>query len=494
MPASSSESEQLWLAIDQGTQSTRAALIDEGGQVVELSRVPVSLNRVSELRVEQDGGELVESVWQAIGNVVSPENQDRIVAAGLATQRSSVIAWNRDSGKPLSPVISWQDVRGREMVESFDSLTADIIQRTSGLPLSPHYGASKIRWLVDLLRSQNVDLDSGDVCIGSLSSFVLANMVDGKRPCQVDHANGGRTQLMSFEDRDWDDNLLKCFGIPKAVLPETRPTQFEFGTLRGTDIPIRVCQGDQTAAVFGYGNLPVGTAHINLGTGGFLLAPIDDLENLRGHEEMPLLISLANSTPDHADYFIEGTINGGGAAIKWAAEQLRLESVEENLDAWAESVIDPPLFFNAVGGIGSPIWNSSPPPELANRWFDQELNPIESPTTQRAMVGVLESIVFLITLNLDTMCDFELCISKFRLTGGVAKSSAICQRLADLSGCQIIRPAESESTLLGITRLLSGQANDAADWRSQAAGQVFTPRPNPPLEQRYEAFKKLITG
>ena len=494
MSTSSPTTEQLWLAIDQGTQSSRAAVVDGSGRLVELCKVPVSLNRVSDLVVEQDGNELAESIWRAIGEVVSADNQDKILAAGLATQRSSVIAWDRESGKPLSKVISWQDVRGHELVESFDSQTAAKIQRTSGLPLSPHYGASKIRWLVDRLGSQGVDLESGDVCIGSLSSFLLSKMIDGKPPCQVDHANGGRTQLMSFENRDWDEDLLRCFDIPKSVLPKTRPTQFDFGILAGTNIPIGVCQGDQTAAVFGYGNLPAGSAHINLGTGGFILTPVDNLNSLRGHDEMPLLISLANSTQTDADYFVEGTINGAGAAIKWAAEKLGLESVEQNLDDWAQSVDQPPLFFNSVGGIGSPVWSSSPPQSLANRWFDQNLKLIDLPISEQAMVGVLESIVFLVAMNLETMRNFGIDISKLRLTGGVAKSGTICQRLADLSGCLIIRPSESESTLLGITRLLSNQVNEPTkSWRpDEKTEQAFAPRSNLSLERRYEAFKKLI--
>jgi len=224
-----------------------------------------------------------------------------------------------------------------------------------------------------------------------------------------------------------------------------------------------------------------------------MLAPVNDLEGLRGHDQMPLLISLANSTQDHAQYFVEGTINGAGAAIKWAANQLELESVEQSLDVWAESVGEPPLFFNSVAGIGSPVWNSNPPQELANRWFERELNPIDSLTPKQAMVGVLESIVFLITMNLDTMCDLEICISKFRLTGGVAKCDAIFQRLADLSKCQIIRPSESESTLLGIARLLNDEASDG-NWPSEnSTEQTFAPRDNPQLEQRYRAFKQLIS-
>jgi len=486
-------SEKLWLAIDQGTQSTRAAVIDGRGQLVELCQVPVSLDRVSDSMVEQDGVELVNSVRQAIGEVVTSENKDRILAAGLATQRSSVIAWNRESGEPLSNVLSWQDVRGQDLIQSFDLQTKASIQRITGLPLSLHHGASKIRWLVDQLRSQGVDLESGEVCIGSLSSFLLAKLIDGKQPCQVDHANGGRTQLMSFESRDWDDDLLRYFAVPKSVLPETRPTEFDYGIITGTNIPMRVCQGDQTAAVFGYGNLPTGTAHVNLGTGAFVLAPVDDLESLRRHKEMPLLISLANSTQQNADYFVEGTINGAGAAIKWAADQLKLESVEQNLDAWAETVVDPFLFFNAVGGIGSPACSSIPPLSLANRWFDQQRTPIDQPSPEQAMIGVLESIVFLVAINLKAMRDLDISVSKLRLTGGVAKSDAICQHLADLSGCQVIRPSESESTLLGITRLLRDQADASVDdWIPDEGGQAFAPKSNPALEQRYKAFIRLF--
>ena len=482
------ESEPLWLAIDQGTQSTRAALINERRQLVELGKVPVSLNRVSNLMVEQDGAELIDSVWKAINKVVSSDNKDKIRGAGLATQRSSVIAWDRQTGKPLSNVISWQDVRGHEFLESLKPETAARIRRTSGLPLSPHYGASKIRWLVERLRSDGVALESGEICIGPLSSFLLFNLIGAGGPCQVDHANGGRTQLMSFESRDWDDHSLSLFEIPRAILPETRPTQFDFGILSGTNIPIRVCQGDQTAAVFGGGKLSPGTAHINLGTGGFVLAPIDDLKRIRQYQEMPLLISLASSNQQHADYILEGTINGAGSAINWAAQQLKLDSVEQNLDSWAQQVSEPPLFFNSVGGIGSPIWNSSPPDEFANRWFDLDLKPISEPQADLAMVGVLESVVFLVALNLETMRDLEIKISTLRLTGGMAKSKELCQRLADLSGCEIVCPSESESTLLGIARLL-GENTDV----DEQFGQKFVPKTNTPLEQRYRAFKNLIT-
>jgi len=455
------------------------------------------LDRISESEIEQDGVEIIESVWQAIGQVLSAVDKSQIVAAGMATQRSSVIAWDRRSGNPLSNVISWQDVRGREFVESLGKKTGKRIQQRSGLPLSPHYGASKIRWLLETLRySKNIKVEEADVCIGPLASFLLFSLIEGKTVCQVDHANGGRTQLMNFERRDWDDDLLNWFGIPKSILPVARPTHFEFGRLSGTEIPFRVCQGDQTAAVFGYGNLTAGTAHVNLGTGGFVLSPVGDLDHVREHEQLPLLISLADSNEHNADYFLEGTINGAGSAIKWAAKHFGLASVESNLDAWAEETKLPPLFYNSVGGVGSPIWSANPAAKLANQWFDQNLVPIpmENLSANEAMVGVLESIVFLVVMNIDSMRELDVKPSTLRLSGGLTASRSLCQKLADLTSCRVVLPEEAESTLLGVARLLalSSDNGESGTETSSDDGTVFEPIANRLLQKRYQLFQRLM--
>ena len=284
---------------------------------------------------------------------------------------------------------------------------------------------------------------------------------------------------------------------PKNILPIARPTRFEFGRLTGTKIPIRVCQGDQTAAVFGYGNLPLGTAHVNLGTGGFVLSPLMDLERVRQQENLPLLISLGHSDENNADYFLEGTVNGSGSAIKWAAEHLGLGSVETSLDRWAEEVEQPPLFYNSVGGIGSPIWNANAPLDLANRWFDQDLNliPREDVQANEAMVGVLESIVFLVAMNIGAMRKLGVEPAVLRLSGGVTTNRWLCQKLADLTRCQIIRPDQIESTVLGVARLLgkpSDQSTSAPESASVKATN-FAPRQNHLIQERYDLFQSLIS-
>ena len=401
---------------------------------------------------------------------------------GLANRCQTSLA-----GKTFEDENSWRRLIVRRVQD---------IQQRSGLPVSPHYGASKIHWLLADLRSSNRSrVPEADICIGPLASFLLFNLIEDKTVCQVDHANGGRTQLMNFEKREWDDALLDLFDVPKSMLPVARPTHFEFGKLTGTEIPVQVCQGDQTAAVFGYGNLPTGTAHVNLGTGGFVLSPVSNLKRVREHAQLPLLISLADSTQQSADYFLEGTINGAGSAIKWAAKHLGLKSVETSLDAWAEETEHPPLFFNSVGGIGSPIWNATPPAELANLWFDHGLEPIpiKALRASEAMIGVLESIVFLVAMNIDAMRELGVEPKTLRLSGGVTASRSLCQKLSDLTHCRIVRPHETESTLLGVAQLLIESSAGSESFLIKTSTNEISPRPNPQIQRRYELFQQLMS-
>ena len=228
-----------------------------------------------------------------------------------------------------------------------------------------------------------------------------------------------------------------------------------------------------------------------------MLSSANDLKSIRQQEQLPLLISLADSSETSADYFLEGTINGAGSAIKWAAKKLGLQSVESNLDSWDKEVEQPPLFYNSVGGIGSPIWQASPSVEFANRWFNQDLEviPVDDVQAHEAMVGVLESIVFLVAMNVDAMRELGVSISTLRLSGGVTASRSLCQKLANLTKCRIVRPAETEATLLGVARLLalsSGQSGSSFQ-TNPGENLVFKPRANPSLQQRYQLFQRLVS-
>jgi glycerol kinase len=460
------------LILDQGTHATRAMVLDERGRILVSAMLPVSLARISETRVEQNGLEILESVRQSLSSVLKAAGEKRleIARAGLATQRSSVLAWDRVTGEPLSPVISWQDRRAARalspLVEKGES-----IHRLSGLPISPHYGAGKLRWLLENNSAVKGALDAGRLAWGPLASFLLFHLLEGGG-CLVDHANAQRTQLWNLHTRDWDEALLSLFGLPADPLPACRPVMDAYGRLKAADIPLCVVTGDQNAALFSLGGILAHSALVNLGTGAFVLAPT----GRRPLTDPRLISTLAVSDRERGDYVLEGTVNGAGAALDWAADRLGVASPHALLPVSLAGDGAPPLFMNAVGGLGSPWWR----PEERPRWIGGG-----SPALR--MLAVVESILFLVQANLDVMvasgCEIRILV----VTGGLARLNGVCDRLAALSQRPVYRPAETEATVRGTAWLAAGRP---AIWPRPGRGKWFRPRPDMALSNRYQRFSE----
>ena len=191
----------LTLAIDQGTHATRAVVFDADGRRLALGRAPVDLQRISQAEVEQSPEDILMSLEQALSDVLSDPSVDpaAIGQAGLATQRSSVLAWERSSGRALSVVLSWQDTRTREALAGLAG-EADTVSRRTGLRLSPHYGAGKLRWLLEHNAAVQQARDNDDLVIGPLASYLLQHLT-GTDTVTVDHANASRTLLWNLEQR-----------------------------------------------------------------------------------------------------------------------------------------------------------------------------------------------------------------------------------------------------------------------------------------------------
>ena len=459
------------LIIDQGTHATRALLFDPAGQVVTTAQHPIQLNRLSADHIEQDGLEIRESVTAVLHQILATKQP--ISQAGVATQRSSVIAWDRQTGQPLSPVLSWQDRRAHAWLTQFDSQAATITQR-NGLPLSPHYGASKLRWLLDHVAGVAEAEKNGRLAFGPLASYVLFHLLEGQ-PLLVDHANAARTQLWQLDSRDWDPWLLDLFDVPLAPLPHCQPIRAAYGRIAQTEIPVTAVNGDQNAAVYALGKPQPGTAIINLGTGAFILVPTGD--TLLRHDT--LLTGLTDSDAHSGDYTLEGTVNGAGAALSWARNQLGLGPVHDHLDSWLADNPEPPLFINSIGGLGSPFWRPGPDPH----WSAES-----SPAAK--MAAVAESILFLLYVNMKTMAEAGVVISQLRLSGGLARSDGLCQRLADLTQCPVVRPAETEATARGTAWLAAGQPSH---WPDPAPSTTFSPQPNNALTARYHHFLRALS-
>ncbi|MEN8207094.1 MAG: FGGY family carbohydrate kinase [Pseudomonadota bacterium] len=467
--------QKLILAIDQGTHSTRAIIFDSQGRVVSSAQQSIALQRHSRIEVEQSATEILHSMQTVVSSVLDDPaiNTEQISCAGMATQRSSVVAWERNTGQPLSPVLSWQDRRAADQLHSLGN-NAQTVQRLTGLQLSPHYGASKLQWLLEYNTAVASALDDNTLVMGPLASYLLHHLTDSDTEV-IDDANASRTLLWNLEHRNWDNTLLGIFNIPPQVLPQCKPICSDYGTIHDFAIPVRAVNGDQTAALYAQG-LPSGnTITVNIGTGAFVLLPIEDPST----RPDGLLAGISCSDEQTGSYYIEGTVNGAAAALKWAANSFGLNEIEQQLPGWLDTIKAPTLFINTVGGLGAPWWQDGPAP----RFLDAKVSAPE------AMVAVIESIIFLIQVNVALLQTVNPAVDKIRISGGLANLDKLCQKLANLSGIDVYRPVQIEATARGIAWQAAGCP---ADWPATGEGTTFTPRADPGLKERYARFVEIL--
>ena len=460
----------LYLCLDQGGHASRALVFNARGALQASAFRDVGTVRSAPDRVEHDPEELIASLREAIAEVVSAlgERAANLAAAAIATQRSSVVCWDRHTGAALSPVISWQDRRAHAWLQEFSEHTSEIHRRT-GLLLSAHYGASKLRWCLDHLPAVAAQC-AGRLAMGPLASFLLFRLLE-ERPLLADSADVARTLLWNIDTQDWDPWLLELFGIPRASLPRCVPTRHAFGTLRLNDrrIPLELASGDQSAALFALGAPQPETAYVNLGTGAFIQRVFP-----RRPEAAGLLTGIAYSDADRSVYVLEGTVNGADAALRWAGREWGLKNIDAELPDWLARAGEIPVFLNGVSGLGAPYWVA----EFASRLIG------DGAPWQKA-VAVAESIVFLLQANLSIMQKISPPVTCIIATGGLAWFDGLCRRLADLSGLPVYRPVEQEATARGTAYLLAGFPKD---WAEERPGEQFTPQSDAELSQRYERW------
>jgi glycerol kinase len=469
------ESPSLYLALDLGGSAGRALLIDSAGREVAAAHCPIDTHRSGDDRVEHDADELAQALVTAARDACDAEAaRDRpIAAAGLATQRSTIACWDRASGAALSPAISWQDRRAAAWLASTLGQRAAWVRRTTGLVLSPHYGASKLRWCLDELPAVRSAARNGTLAAGPLASFLLYRLLD-ERPVVADPANASRTLLFDPDTLDWSPELLDAFGVPGGVLPQCRATTGEFGTLQigGRAIPLRACTGDQSAAAFAFG-LPVETAAlVNVGTGAF----VQRVAQAGAVLPEGLLRSVLRSDRGRATYSHEGTVNGAGSAIEWLRGRVALDvdRALQSLPARGPSGV-PPLFINGVGGLGAPWWQADFPVEFVGTGSDTML-----------LAAVIESVAFLLAVNLERMQQ-STPLLRISISGGLSGCDYLCRALADLSGLVVERYALREATARGVAFLAAGEPED---WQVLPVDCVFEPAASQPLLSRYARWRR----
>lgn len=468
----------LCLAIDQGTHASRALVLDTRGRVLAHGEQRIALVSPQPGWAEQDGDEVIASIHAAIAQALAAlgARAAAITRAGLASQRASAICWDRTNGQPLSPIFSWQDRRMHAWIDALRSHGDDVHRRT-GLFLSPHYGASKLRWALEHLRAVRHARDDGSLAWGPLASFLVFRLLK-ERPLLADPQCAARTQLWNLHTRDWDSDLLALFDLPAGFLPQSAQTCRHWGTLAsgGTEVPLTAVNGDQSAAVFAFGWPETDCAYLNIGTSAFVqrvaLSP-------PGHVPRQLTgIILADG--DTTVYMIEGNVNGAGTALDWLAEQLHDSALISELPAWLERPPPSLLFLNGIAGLGGPFWQA----EFESRFIGEG----EGEAWQKA-VALVESIAFLLQANIDHMAAYVTPARLIRVSGGVARLDGLCRRIAALNGLPVHRRDDPEASARGIAYLAAGRP---AGWNSGADEDVFAPAPDAGLKARYRRWRTLM--
>lgn len=465
----------LFLAIDQGGHASRALVFDRAGGLVAEAFENIRVLHPQAHWVEHDPQEVLSATRHAIHLAVTQlgSRAQDIVAAGLATQRSSIVCWDRESGAALSPIISWQDRRAAQWIDHF-SAKDEVIHRATGLFLTAHYGVSKLHWCLKNLPKVKEAHLSHRLAWGPMASFLLFHLLQ-ERPVLVDPANASRTLLWNVHTRDWDDELLDLFGVPREPLPRCVPTCFDYGHLDilGRAVPLTVVNGDQSAALYAFGVPRHGFAYVNIGTGAFVQRPSGGQVDYAPR----LLTSVALQCGDDVTYVLEGTVNGAGSALVEVERQLGVDpqQAERDIGQWLDATAEPPLFLNGVSGLGAPYWI----PNFISRF-------VGDGTAAERLVAVIESIVFLLQVNLEEMNQIFIPPRRLIASGGLARVDGLCQRLADITGLPVHRPAECEATARGTAFLLAGQP---AHWPEQSAHSEFSPRENDALQQRFARWR-----
>jgi glycerol kinase len=457
------------LAIDQGSHASRALLFDADGGVIARHEAVVDQFEPHPGWVELAPEQVLETVRTVIGEVL-PKASGPVRCAGLAVQRSTLVAWDRDSGRALAPALSWQDTRCRDLLRAFAPHERRI-HGVTGLPVSPHYLAGKMRWLLDHHEAVARAHAKGALVMGPLASYLAWHLLEG-HPLIADHSNAARSLLFDLGRLQWSPDLAALFRIDPDLLPACVPTLADHGVLAGTAIPLTCLCGDQNAAIHAGGEPPEDQALLNLGTGAFLLRDAGERPPAPDH----LIGGIAWSTAGARRYLLEGTVNGVGSAIRWLQQQTDTD-ILGGLPGWLREIRDAPLFVNSIGGLGSPYWR-------------QDVEARFIPATQsaaRRAVAVIDSIAFLVRRNLEEMHPDSL--RAIQVSGGLSRLDGLCQRISDLAGLPVRRHEDPEATARGVAWLA---ANRPAHWRRSSPGSTFCPVNNVRLKQRYGEFVDLL--
>jgi glycerol kinase len=433
--------EPLVLGLDEGTTAVKAALFDSRLRPVREARRDKVNRHPRPGWVEQDGEEVLAAVIEAVAEVLD-DAPGEVVACGLDHQGESVLAWDAESGAPLSPIVVWQDKRSQEVLDRLED-DEDQIRRRSGLPLDPYFSAGKLAWLLEHDEGVGRAHAEGGLRMGTVDSFLCDRLGAG---FATDASTASRTQLHALGTPGFDPWLCERFGVPPEVLPEVRDTVGELGRLRHDawpiDLPLRGQVVDQQAALAGAGCVSPGRVKATYGTGVFVLAHVGE-----GVPEPAggLLPTVAWRIAERTEYALDGGVFAAGAILEWMCHELGVAETPAMLGALAREAPDAgdARVLPALAGLGAPWWRADARAVLAG---------IDGGTT-RAQVAraALEGIAWRVADVVAAIRE-TVDVRTLRVDGGVTNEPLMLELQADAIGAPV-EAAGADATVAGAAAL-----------------------------------------
>ncbi len=483
------------LALDQGTTSSRAILFGHDGNVVAVAQKEFTQILPSPGHVEHDAEEIWTTQLDVAKEVMSKAQVDAadVAALGITNQRETVVIWEKDSGKPVSNAIVWQS---RITAPFCDELKADgwddPIREKTGLVIDPYFSGTKIKYLLDTIDGLRERAQRGEVLFGTVDSFLIWRLTDGARHV-TDYSNASRTMIYNIHKLDWDDELLERLDIPRAMLPDVRPSSEVYGStaehLFGKPIPIAGDAGDQQAATFGQACFEPGTAKNTYGTGCFLLLNTGDKPRA---SENRLLTTIGWGIDGRVIYCLEGSVFIAGAVVQWLRDGLEVIEESAQIEKLAATVPDTDGVFlvPAFVGLGAPHWDPYARGAIFGLTRGTKMGHIA-----RAAV---ESMAYQTRDLVEAMQrDAGLAMTELKVDGGATVNDTLMQFQADLLGVKVRRPRVAETTALGaayLAGLAVGFWQDQQDVsRNWALEREFTPASSAEeRDARYAQWRKAV--
>ncbi len=488
------------LALDQGTTSSRAILFDANGMPIGSAQHEFPQHFPAAGLVEHDP----EDIWSSQLGVAREVLQKaaisptEIAALGITNQRETTIVWEKETGQAIHNAIVWQS---RLTAPICDDLVArglsQSVREKTGLVIDPYFSGTKVRWLLENVAGARERAERGELLFGTVDSFLIWRLSAGRTHI-IDYTNASRTMLFNIHTLQWDEDLLRELGVPRAMLPRVVPSSGVNATADprwlGAAIPIGGIAGDQQAATFGQTCFAPGTAKNTYGTGCFMLLNTGGEARSSANGLLTTIAwALGEPTRPQVTYALEGSVFVAGAAVQWLRDGLGILQRSEDVEALAGSVADTDGVYvvPAFVGLGAPYWDAKARGAI--------LGLTRGSTAAHIAKAVVQSMAYQTRDVLEAMlADSGLRLQELQVDGGAAVNNELMQFQADLLGVPVRRPRVLETTALGAA-YLAGLA--VGFWRDQqelaghwALDREFAPSmPTEMRERLYAGWRKAVS-